>query len=149
MPWTYRHPEKEWHGFLEDIREILGTPSSNVAYTAAEGVLIAFRCRLTPVQVMEFADDLPCVVRALFLQGWRLQSSRPWGTQTDYVAEAKSLRRDHNFAGDHVLEAVSFALHRAMGVDRLETAVARIGPEAAEFWRLTGYDRADLAFRFR
>ena len=149
MPWTYRHPEKEWRGFVEDIREVLGTPSSNIAYTAAEGVLTAFRQRLTPVQTLEFADELPSVIRALFLQGWRMEPPRPWAAHADYVAEAKALRRNHNFAGDRAVEAVSFALHRAMGPEQLGRALSRIGPKAAEFWALPGYDADRLAFRFR
>ncbi len=149
MPWTYRHPEKEWQGFLDDIREILGTASSNVAYTAAEGVLTAFRRRLTPHQVLDFADALPCIVRSLFLQGWRMEAPTSWGSAGDYVAEAKALRRDHNFAGDRVVEAVSYALHRAMGAEKLRDVLGRIGPEATAFWDLPEYGPDRLAFRFR
>lgn len=149
MPWTYRHPETEWRGFLEDIREILDTPSSNVAYTAAEGVLTAFRHRLTPEEALAFADALPCVIRALFVQGWRMEKPRPWASRDDYAAEARALRRDHNFAGERVVEAVSYGLHRAIGADRLRKALAAIGPEAQAFWELTGHAEDDLAFRFR
>ena len=149
MPWTYRHPETEWRGFLEDIRDILDTPSSNVAYTAAEGVLTAFRRRLTPQEVLEFADTLPSVIRALFLQGWRMEAPLPWAKQSDYIREAKALRRDHNFTGDRVLEAVSFGLHRAVGAVRFRQNLNAIGPEAQSFWALTGYSEEDLAFRFR
>lgn len=77
MPWTYRHPDTEWRGFLEDICDVLNTPSSNVAFTAAEGMLTAIRQRLTPQKVLEFADTLPAVIRALFLQGWRMEAPLP------------------------------------------------------------------------
>lgn len=149
MPWSYRHPEKEWRGFLDDVAEIIGTPSSNVAYTAAEGALHAFRARLTPTQVLAFADALPAVLRALFLQGWRLQTPVAWADRTTYLAEIRKLREAHNFTGELALEAVSFALHRAVGPERLRKTLGDIGPEAETFWAIEGRGDEELAFRFR
>lgn len=149
MPWTYRHPEKEWRGFLDDIAEVIGTPSSNVAYTAAEGALHAFRARLRPDQVLTFADVLPAVPRSLFLQEWRMEQPRPWADRSTYTDEAHRLRRNHNLAGENVIEAVSFALHRAVGPEPLRKALKEIGSEAQAFWAIDGYSDEELAFRFR
>jgi uncharacterized protein (DUF2267 family) len=139
MPWTYRHPAQEWERFLADIREVMGTPSENVAYTTAEGVFGAFRARLTVEQTAGFAQVLPAVPRALFIQGWQPAPPRPWADTATYVAEARALRADHNFATERALEAVSYALHRAIGADMLMHALDRIGPEARAFWALEGY----------
>lgn len=149
MPWTYRHPDTEWQGFLDDIREVLGTPSSNVAYTAADGVFRAFRRRLTVDEALAFAQVLPAVARALFVQDFVPEPPAPWAGPETYVAEALALRRDHNFAGPRCLEAVSYAVHRMTGPDRLERALRAIGPEAEAFWRLEGYSPDQLAVRFR
>jgi uncharacterized protein (DUF2267 family) len=149
MPWTYRHPEKEWRGFLDDIAEILGTASSNVAYTAAEGVLHAFRDRLTPEMVMVFSESLPAVPRALFLQGWHMEPPQPWADRDTVLHEVQSLRKAHNLVGNAAVEAVSFALHRAVGPDALRKVLAVIGPEAEGFWAIDGYSDEELAFRFR
>jgi uncharacterized protein (DUF2267 family) len=144
MPWTYRHADREWAHFLVDIREVLGTPSDNVAYTTAEGILAAFRARLTVEQVAAFAQILPAIPRALFVQGWQPAPPRPWADPATYVAEARALRPHHNFATDQALEAVSVALHRAIGPEALAHALDRIGPEAQAFWALDGYDPATL-----
>jgi len=144
MPWTYRHAGKEWSRFLGDIREAMGTPSDNVAYTAAEGTLSAFRARLTVEQVAGFAQVLPAIPRALFVQGWQLASPRPWADRASYLAEALSLRKNHNFANDRALEAVSYALHRAVGAEALMRALDGIGPQARAFWELDGYAAEDL-----
>jgi uncharacterized protein (DUF2267 family) len=149
MPWTYRHAGREWAAFLADVRDHLGTPSDNVAYTGTEGVFRAFRDRLTVEQGLGFAQCLPAVPRALFVQGWRPAAPKPWADAATYVAEARALRRDHNFAGDAVLEAVSFALHRAVGPDALRRALADIGPEAESFWRLDNVPEAELRPGFR
>ncbi len=149
MPWTYRHGEVEWRGFLDDIAEILDTPSSNVAYTTAEGVLHSFRGRLTPDQTLGFSDALPAMIRALFIQGFRLAPAAPWADHDTYLAETLALRQDHNFAGDRAIEAVSYALHRAMGRANLEHALDSISPKARAFWHISGYAEPDLEFRFR
>lgn len=149
MPWTYRHGQKEWRGFRDDIREVMGEASDNVAYTAAEGVFRAFRARLTSEQVVAFAQVLPAMPRALFVQGWDMADPVPWAEADTYVAEARAFRGDHNFANEDVLKAVSFALHRVVGPDDLRRALDRIGPEALAFWALADIADDDLRAGFR
>jgi uncharacterized protein (DUF2267 family) len=145
MPWTYRHGATEWRRFLDDIREIMGTPSDNVAYTTAEGAFRAFRARLTTDQVAGFAQGLPAMPRALFFEAWQPTPPRPWADAATYLFEIKALRADHNFAGDLALTAVAVALHRAMGPKRLTAALDNIGPEARAFWAVDGYGPEALA----
>jgi uncharacterized protein (DUF2267 family) len=45
MPWTYRHASREWGAFLDDVKDATGLTSDNMAYTAVDGVLQAFRAR--------------------------------------------------------------------------------------------------------
>ena len=149
MPWTFRHCGKEWNWFLEDVAEILGTPSSNVAYTATEGTFSAFRRRLTVEAGLDFAQVLPAVPRALFVQDWKPAAPVPWSDRATYTTEAKALRQTHNFASDAVIEAVSFALHRAVGPAALDRALRRIGPQAVAFWRIEGHAPEALAQRIR
>ena len=149
MPWTFRHAEREWRCFLDDVRELAGTPSDNVAYTMAEGVFRAFRARLTPQQALDFAQDMPAVTRALFVQNWALADPVPWADRATILQEVKSLRRDHNFAPDNAIDAVSFALHRAMRPEVLRHALNRIGPEAQAFWQLDPSLAKDLSSGFR
>ncbi|MFZ7092176.1 DUF2267 domain-containing protein [Primorskyibacter sp. 2E233] len=145
MPWSYRHAKREWRSFLDDVREIACTPSDNVAYTMTEGVFRAFRGRLTPQQALDFAQDLPALPRALFVQNWQLADPVPWADPATILAEVKALRKNHNFAPDNAVEAVSFALHRAVRPDILRRALAKIGPEAQAFWQLSGYSDKDLS----
>ena len=145
MPWTYRHGDTEWRRFLADIREEMGTPSDNVAYTTAQGTFRAFRARLTVDQVAGFAQVLPAMPRALFFEGWQPAAPLPWAEPATYLAEIKALRAHHNLSNDHALTAVSIALHRAVGPDRLATALDAIGPEARAFWAVKGRPEAELA----
>lgn len=72
MPWTYRQATREWQAFLSDAREAMDLASDHATFTAVEGVLRAFRRRLTPQQAIDFAQVLPSVLRALFVADWRL-----------------------------------------------------------------------------
>ena len=81
MPWTYRQATREWQAFLADAREAMDLTTDNVTYTAVQGVLQAFRRRLTPQQAVDFAQILPAVLRALFVADWTLADPQPPGTR--------------------------------------------------------------------
>jgi uncharacterized protein (DUF2267 family) len=149
MPWTYRHASREWAAFLDDVADEMGTPSTNVSYTATEGVFRAFRRRLTVEQAIGFAQILPSVPRAIFVQDWRIEPPVPWARLSDYTAEAQALRRDHNLATDNVIEAVSVALHRAVGPETLSRALHDIGPDAVAFWAVAHRAPGELAMKIR
>ena len=59
MPWTYRQATREWQAFLGEAKTAMNLESDNATYTAVEGVLKAFRRRLTPQQAVDFAQVLP------------------------------------------------------------------------------------------
>ena len=145
MPWTYRHGDTEWRRFLGDIRDEMGTPSDNVAYTTAEGTFRAFRARLTVDEVAAFAQVLPAMPRALFFEGWQPAPPLPWADAETYLAEIKALRPHHNLSNDLARTSVAVALHRAVGPDRLAKALDTIGPGARAFWAVEGRPEADLA----
>lgn len=148
MPYPYRRAGRDWSAFLRDVREGTGLPTDNTAYTAVEGVLHAFRRRLTPQQALNFADVLPAVPRAIFVAGWDLSREPvPPGTRADWTAEAQALRQSHNIAPDHVVEGVAVALRRAIRAADLDRALAALPPFATEFWSCPTTDPASLGPR--
>ncbi len=148
MPWTYRQATREWQAFLADARAEMGLSTDHSTFTAVEGVLRAFRRRLTPQQAIDFAQVLPSVLRALFVAEWDLSlPPAPPGTRADWTAEAKALRRHHNIAPDNAVAATAYALRRAVLRADLERVIARLPPFAAEFWSVPGVDPATLGPR--
>ncbi|KPP93755.1 MAG: hypothetical protein HLUCCA08_06135 [Rhodobacteraceae bacterium HLUCCA08] len=148
MPWTYRHSEREFKAFLADVKDRTGLSSDNMAYTAVDGVLQVFRKRLTPAEGIAFADILPSTLRAIFVAGWDITAApAPWADRATLTAEAKALRRNHNLTPDDILAATAWALRRSLRQADLDRVLARIGPEAQDFWRLDGVDPADLEQR--
>lgn len=147
MPWTYRQATREWQAFLADARAAMDLSSDNTTYTAVEGVLRAFRRRLTPEQAIDFAQVLPAVLRALFVADWHLAAPVPPGTRADWTAEARALRPHHNLTPQNCVEATALALRNAIRRDDLDRVLARLPAFAAEFWSTPGIDPATLGPR--
>lgn len=146
MPWTYRQASREWRAFLDDMRDHAGLETDNLAYTAIQAVLQAFRRRLTPEQGIAFADVLPAVPRAIFVQGWDIGAAPvPFGTRPDWVAETKALRPHHSLTPDTAIPATARALWRQVNHRDLARVLARMPEGAADFWSVPGASEADLA----
>ncbi len=137
MPWAYRHATKDWQAFLADAKEGLGLASDNMTYTAVQGVLLTFRRRLAPGEVMAFADQLPAVLRALFVAGWDPdEAPLPWVPRATLEAEARTLRPHHNLTPPAPIAPIARALRRCTRTRDLDQVLARIGPEAEAFWHV-------------
>lgn len=148
MPWTYRQATREWQAFLSDARAAMDLTSDNATFTAVEGVIRAFRRRLTPQQAIDFAQVLPSVLRALFVANWNLdEAPLPPGTRADWTAEAMALRPHHNLTPPNCLAATALALRKSILRDDLDRVLATLPPFAAEFWSTPGTDPATLGPR--
>jgi len=147
MPWTYRHATREWQTFIADAKAAMDLTSDNATFTAVEGVLRAFRCRLTPQQAIDFAQVLPSVLRALFVANWRLAVPLPPGTRAAWTAEAKALRPHHNLTPDNCVEATALALRKSVLPEDLGRVLAALPAFATEFWDVPGLDTATLGPR--
>lgn len=147
MPWTYSHATKDWQAFLADARERMGLVSDNAAFTAVEAVLKSFRARLAPAEAIAFAEVLPAVPRALFVSGWDLSAlPKPQAGREELEAEVEAFRPHHNQTPPGAIEAVAFALRRAVRQADLDRVLAGIGPWAVAYWRADA-DAAELERR--
>lgn len=145
MPWTYRQASREWSAFLTEARSAMNLESDNATYTAVEGVLRAFRRRLTPQQAVDFAQVLPSVLRALFIADWKFdEGPLPPGSRSDWTAEAMALRPHHNLTPPNCVEATALALRKSVLREDLDRVLAALPPFATDFWSTPGIDPASL-----
>lgn len=137
MPYTYRHASEEFRAYLKDLRKRTLIDSDNVLYTGTDAVLTGFRARLTVAQALRFADELPSVLRAIFVWRWNPEApGLPWPDRETLRDEMVSLRRDHNFCPPELLEEILMAVPRTMRPPDFARALAMIGPEAEAFWEV-------------
>jgi uncharacterized protein (DUF2267 family) len=144
MPWTYRQATREWQAFLVEARAAMDLTSDNATFTAVEGVLRAFRRRLSAQQAIDFAQVLPSVLRALFIADWQLSDPAPSGTRDDWTTEAMALRPHHNLTPPNCVEATALALRKSILREDLDRVLATLPPFAVEFWSTPGIDPATL-----
>jgi uncharacterized protein (DUF2267 family) len=144
MPWTYRQATREWQAFLVEARAAMDLTSDNATFTAVEGVLRAFRRRLTAQQAVDFGQILPSVLRALFVADWQLADPAPPGTRDDWTTEAMALRPHHNLTPPNCVEATALALRKSILREDLDRVLATLPPFAAEFWSTPGIDPTTL-----
>lgn len=135
MPQQYQRVGEAFDAFLRDARDELGHATRNQTYTTVEGVLLAFRRRLTVQQGLRFADALPAVLRAMFVAGWdRGGPTVPLGSREAMTAEVKALRSGHNFAPDTAIRDVARALAKHVDAPAFEAAMVTLPEEAQAFW---------------
>lgn len=147
MPWTYRQATREWQAFLTDAKAAMNLTSDNATFTAVEGVLRAFRRRVTPQQAIDFAQVLPSVLRALFVADWQLADPAPPGTRTDWSADAMALRPHHSLTPPNCVEATALALRKSVLCGDLDRVLTSLPDFAVEFWSTPGIDPATLGPR--
>ena len=139
MPQQYQRAGEAFDAFLQDARDELGHATRNQTYTTVEGVLLAFRRRLTVEQGLRFADALPPVLRAMFVAGWTTsEPPAPFAAREAMTAEVKALHRDHNFAPDTAIRDVARALAKHVDATNFEAALATLPEQAWAFWNAEG-----------
>jgi len=131
----YRLASQKFEAFLSEAAEEAGLTTRNQAYTMVQGVLLAFRRRLTLEEGIVFAQVLPPMLRALFISDWDPQEPPEQGwDRTLLTHEVQQLRGDHNFSPDTAIRDVAVALRRHVDEAAFEKCLARLPLPAWEFW---------------
>lgn len=135
MPFEYQNASLQFERFMLDARDNAGLSTTNMAWNMVVGVLHTFRKRLTIEEALRFADVLPPVLRALFIEGWRLSEPIPdFGTPEELLVEVRSVRPAHNFSPPNAIAAVAGALRKHVDVASLEKVLSSLPKGAREFW---------------
>lgn len=135
VPMEYRRASQDFDDFLAEAADAAGLATRHQAFTMVEGVLTAFRRRLTAAEGIAFAQVLPPMLRALFIQGW--EPSEPEAVSWDRAAltrEVQGLREHHNFAPDTAIADVAGVLRRHVDSAAFERVLDRLPPGARAMW---------------
>lgn len=132
----YKNASKDFDRFLLDVRDSCMLQTTHQAYQTLRAVLLVFRSLLSPKDALAFAHVLPPVVRAIFVEDWKLDEPWvPFPTREELRREVLAVRGDHNLSPDSAISDVAGALRRAMDVRDLDRALATLPAEARDFWR--------------
>ncbi|KXF76516.1 hypothetical protein ATN84_10620 [Paramesorhizobium deserti] len=138
VPMEYRLASQKFEAFLGEAAEEAGLTTRNQAYTMVQGVLLAFRRRLTLEEGIIFAQVLPSMLRALFISDWDPHELRTQGWErTVLTREVQQLRRYHNLSPDTAIRDVAVVLRRHVDEAAFERCLAHLPPPARDFWSPT------------
>ena len=137
LPFEYQNASRQFDQFMIDARDCAGLPTTNMAWNMVIGVLHTFRRRLSVKDALVFADALPPVLRALFVQDWDTeQVMASFDSPHAMLDEVRSVRRAHNFSPDNAIPAVAAALRKNVDLQAFERALKKLSPGAQQYWTL-------------
>lgn len=137
MPLNLQHASDDFDRFLVEARDIAGLATRNQTYTMVQGVLQAFRRRLTVEDAIRFADVLPPLLRAIFVADWDTSApQRPFTDRAAMTREVQALRADHNFAPDSSIRDVARALRKAVPDPAFDRVLQTLPEGAVDFWSI-------------
>lgn len=137
VPPEYQRASLDFESFLVDVRECAGLVTTNQAYTMVEGVFRTFRRRLSVAEGLAFANVLPPVLRALFVEEWDSSAPvQPFASREAMTAEVQALRAAHNFSPVNAISSVATALRKHVQHERLEQVLSKLPDGSVQFWAL-------------
>jgi uncharacterized protein (DUF2267 family) len=137
MPAAYVNASRDYDRFLADVRDTCMLQTSHQAYQTLRAVLLVFRSHLSIADALRFANALPPVTRAIFVEDWLPETEpvTPFPSRDVLAREVLAVRGDHNLSPVTAIEDVAAALRRAMDPRDLDRVLDMLPPEAREFWR--------------
>ncbi|MYM36459.1 DUF2267 domain-containing protein [Duganella sp. FT94W] len=135
IPFEYQNASRQFDRFMVESRDNAGLATTNMAWNMVVGVFHAFRARLSLEQALIFADALPPVVRALFLENWDpTLPSKEFDTFEAMLDDVRSVRRRHNFSTANAIPAVATALRNNIDIVTFLRALEQLPPAAQNYW---------------
>lgn len=135
VPQEYVHATRDFDRFMDDFMQIAMLETHHRSYAILRAVLHVFRDHLTVDDALRFAEILPAVLRAIFVEDWRpVAEPPPFPGRATLIQEVKANRRDHNLASETSISEVAAALRRNVSNADLDRVLATLPPGAAEYW---------------
>lgn len=135
VPMEYRRASQKFEEFLGEVADEAGLTTRNQAYTTVQGVLLAFRRRLSLEEGIVFAQVLPPMLRALFVSDWDPAEPPKGGwDRAELTGEVQHLRRHHNFSPDTAIRNVAAVVRRHVDETAFEECLVRLPLPARNYW---------------
>ena len=135
VPQEYVHASRDFDRFMSDFMEISMLETHHRAYAVVRAVLHVFRDHLPVDDALKFAEILPAVLRAIFVENWHPSTdTRPFPDRAQLILEVKANRHDHNLASESSISDVAAALRRNVNGTDLDRVLAARPAGAVAYW---------------
>ncbi|MBB1249857.1 DUF2267 domain-containing protein [Rhizobium sp. G21] len=135
VPAEYAHADRDFERFMTALLDLTTLETRHRAYAVTRAVLHVFRAHLSVHDALVFADALPAVLRAIFVENWRPPAEvPPFPDRAALAREVRANRRDHNLADDDSIRLVARALRASLDQITLDRALSRLPHQARDYW---------------
>ena len=135
MPQEITQASKQFMELLGDLKEGSFLQTHNQSYAMLRAVLHEFRKYMTIGQAIAFANGLPTIVRAIFVENWKpaAQPSAPL-SRRDFVDAVITRLSPHHVPPDSIVSDV-FALLAARGEPaKIADVIDSLPTELKQLW---------------
>ena len=135
-PPDFETASRDFDVFLDRLKLETDTTTRHQAFQIAYAVLRVFRNHLETRDALVFADALPPLLRAMFVEDWTpVDAPPPFPSRAELDREVMAIRRDHSLAGPGSIDDVARGLFACSDRSRLELALERMPVAARDFFR--------------
>jgi uncharacterized protein (DUF2267 family) len=135
VPAEYAHADRDFERYMIALLDLTTLETRHRAYAVTRAVLHVFRAHLPVHDALVFADALPAVLRAIFIETWRPAGEpTPFPDRAELTREVRAIRRDHTLADDDSIRAVARALRASLDQTTLDRALAGLPDAARDYW---------------
>ena len=136
-PPDFETASRDFDRFLDLLKVEADVGTRHQAFQIAHAVFRVFRDHLSIADALLFADALPPLLRAMFVEDWQpVADPPPFPEREQLVAEVLAVRADHSFAGQHSIAHVARCLGMVGDANRLSLALSSLPESARQFWKV-------------
>ncbi|MDB5037431.1 MAG: hypothetical protein JWQ35_959 [Bacteriovoracaceae bacterium] len=124
----------EW---LHEILEVAGWTNPHTAYSALRATLHTLRDRLPADEAVDFASELPMLIRGLFFEGWKPTNKPDKSMKTlddFYNRVLEHFKSDQPVHPDKVVSSVLIVLAKRMSFGEIRQIQKQLPEKMREIW---------------
>ncbi|GIL00303.1 MAG: hypothetical protein BroJett030_02020 [Alphaproteobacteria bacterium] len=135
FPREYSTASADFERFLDEVRTQAMRQTRNQAYAMTRAVLHVFRDHLSVRDALDFADLLPPLLRALYIDNWHPSPAPPlFPDRAALLRQVLDVRQPHNTAPQSAISDVATVLRRHVDQRRFDQLLARLPAGAVDYW---------------
>ncbi|MCQ2002705.1 DUF2267 domain-containing protein [Rhizobium sp. NRK18] len=137
MPQEYFQASRDFERYMADLKSISLLATHHQCYAMTRAVLHVFRSHLPVVDALVFADVLPPVLRAIFVEDWDAsQPVTPFSDRETLTREVRTVRANHNISPESAIADVAAAVRKNIDPQDWQIALDRLAADARSFWEI-------------
>jgi uncharacterized protein (DUF2267 family) len=138
IPATLSHSVQQCQEWLKELRDNADLASEAEAWSVLRAVLHQLRDRLTADEAVQFAAQLPLVLRGVFYEGWRPRHApdKSIRTRRDFLDALTMRLLPHPFAPEPMARAVFALLAHHLDPGEVADVIGQLPDDIKELWPL-------------